>query len=172
MEQKFLERDLQFVGVPEIAEGQETEEEEMQAIVKLVENKMNVTLKNNSIEKIHRLGKRGEDKTRDVVVRFRTNIIRNKLFKNRKMTANNSDPQRNVYVNDHLTEFRRNVFYAARQLVKRKSVFAAWSQQGNILIRIKENDQAIHIRSHRHLAELTEDTAQDVEDVEDEDDEY
>ena len=70
VEQKFLERDLQLVGLPETAEGQETEEEEMKTIVKLVQDKMNITLKNNSIEKIQRLGKRRKDKPRDVVVRF------------------------------------------------------------------------------------------------------
>ncbi len=175
VEQKHLERDLQLVGVPEIDEGQETEEEEMKTIVKLVQEKMNITLKNNSIEKIHRLGRRRDDKPRDIVVRFRTNIIRNKLFRNRKMTVNNADSSKNVYINDHLTEFRRNVFYAARQLVKKKTVFAAWSQQGNILIRITENDQPIHVRSHRQLAEmkLIDNMIRDnIEDSDDEDDEY
>ncbi len=88
------------------------------------------------------------------------------------MTTNNPDPQCNVYFNDHLTEYRRNLFYAARQLVKRKSVFAAWSQQGNILIRLREDDQAFHIRSHKQLMEmkLIEDTVENMEDIEDEDD--
>ncbi len=155
IEQKCLERDVQIVGAPELQEEFDGDEEkEMQMIVKLAKEKMNITLKKDDIEKIHRLGKRKVEKSRDLVVRFRNNITRNRFYRKRKETSNNSDPQKNIYINDHLTEYRRNFFYTARQLVKRKKVFAAWSQQGNILIRKTEGDQVIQLRSHEHLAEL------------------
>ncbi len=157
IEQKHLDRDIQIVGLPEIieAEGQEnSDEEEMKSIVKLVSEKMDMTLKANNIEKIYRLGKKKADRPRDVVVRFKTNITKNKIIKKRKSTINSPDPQKNVYINDHLTEKRRNILYATRRLVKQKRIFAAWSQQGNILIRLTENDPPVHIKSHEQLAEL------------------
>ncbi len=155
IEQKCLERDVQIIGAPELpGEFDGDEEKEMQMIVKLAKEKMNITIKKDNIEKIHRLGKRNVEKSRDLVVRFRNNITRNQFYRKRKETSNNADPQRNIYINDHLTEYRRNLFYTARQLVKRKKVFAAWSQQGNILIRKTEGDQVIQLRSHEHLAEL------------------
>ncbi len=157
VEQKHLDRDIQIVGVPEIieTEGQEnSDEEEMKSIVKLVSEKMDMTLKTNNIEKIYRLGKKKADKPRDVVVRFKTSITKNKIIKRRKLAINSPDPQKNVYINDHLTEKRRNILYATRRLVKQKRVFAAWSQQGNILIRLTENDPPVHIKSHNQLTEL------------------
>ena len=98
----------------------------MKEMVKLAKEKMGITIKESSIEKLHRLGKRKTNKHRDVVVRFRSSTTRNKFYQNRQKTANHSD--------HHLTEYRRNVFYAVRQLVKKREVFAGWSKQGNILI--------------------------------------
>ena len=167
IEQKCLERDVQIVGAPELPEDLDGDEEkEMQMIVKLAKEKMNITLKKDNIEKIHRLGKRKLDRPRDLVIRFRNNITRNQFYRKRKETSNNSDPQKNIYINDHLTEYRRNLFYTARQLVKRKKVFAAWSQQGNILIRKTEGDQVIQVHSHEHLAELQliEDVSEELDD--------
>ncbi len=157
IEQKHLDHDIQIVGLPEIieTEGQENSyEEEMKSVVKLVSEKMDMTLKTNNIEKIYRLGKKKADKPRDGVVRFKTSITKNKIIKKRKLAINSPDPQKNVYINDHLTEKRRNILYATRRLVKQKRVFAAWSQQGNILIRLTENDPPVHIKSHKQLAEL------------------
>ncbi len=155
VEQKFLERDVQLVNVPELPEDQEySEEKEIEKIVNLAREKMSITIKGSSIEKVHRLGKRKENKPRDIVVRFRSNITRNKFYQNRKKTCNHSDPEHSIYVNDHLTEYRRNVFYATRQLVKQKKIFAAWTQQGNVLIRKNEGDQPEHIRNHEQLSEM------------------
>ena len=173
VEQKFYEKDVQLVGLPELPENECNEEEEVKAIVKLAKEKMGITIKESGIEKLHRLGKRKANKHRDVVVRFRSSATRSKFYQNRQKTANHSDPGSSIFVNDHLTEYRRNVFYAVRQLVKKKEVFAGWSQQGNILIRRNEGDQPIHIHCHEQLAEmkLAEMLTEDQGDSESEDDE-
>ncbi len=154
VEQRFFERDVQLVGVPELPENQENNEDEILKIVKIAKEKMNISIKDSAIEKIHRLGKRKPNKPRDVVVRFRSFQLRNRFYQNRKKTVNHSDPQNSIYVNDHLTEYRRNVFYATRQLVKNNTVFAAWTQQGNVLIRKNDGDQPEQIHSHEQLAEM------------------
>ena len=174
VEQKFYEKDVQLVGVPELPENECNEEEEIKTIVKLAKEKMSITIKEGSIEKLHRLGKRKTNKHRDVVVRFRSSTTRNKFYQNRQKIANHSDPEHSIFVNDHLTEYRRNVFYAVRQLVKKKEVFAGWSQQGNILIRRNEGDSPVHVQCHEQLAEmkLAEKLTDDEEYSEDDDDAY
>ncbi len=177
VEQKFFERDIQLVGVPELPEDEEySEEKEIDKIVKLAKEKMEITIKANSIEKLHRLGKRKQEKPRDIVVRFRSNTTRNNFYQNRKKMINYTDSKNNIYANDHLTEYRRNVFYATRQLVKQKKVFAAWTQQGNILIRKNEGDQPEHIRSHEQLSQmkLVEDAndSSEAQDISEELDDY
>ncbi len=174
IEQMFFERDVQLVGVSELPEGQENNEEELEKIVRIAKEKMNITIKDTAIEKLHRLGKRKANKPRDVVVRFRSCNVRNKFYQNRKKTVNHSDPQNSIYVNDHLTEYRRNVFYATRQLVKNNTIFAAWTQQGNILIRKKDGDQPEQIHSHEQLAEmkLIEEISGTLEEEEDDFEDY
>ncbi len=134
VEQQLYEKDLQIVGIPEASDKQGSEEEvDIKTIVKLVQDKMDINLKSADIEKISRLAKRKGD----IVVRFRRTSVRNKIYNDRKKAATYSDPKKNIYLNDRLTEYRRDLLYAVRQLVKRKRILAAWSQQGNILIRKK-----------------------------------
>ena len=112
---------------------------------------MSITIKESSIEKLHRLGKRKTNKHRDVVVRFRSSTTRNKFYQNRQKTVKHSDPASSIFVNDRLTEYRRNVFYAVRQLVRKN-----------------EGDSPIHVQCHEQLAEMmTED-----EDYSEDDDVY
>ncbi len=155
VEQQLYEKDLQIVGIPELFDKEGSEDEvDIKTIVKMVHEKMDINLKPNDIEKINRLGKRKNDKTRDIVIRFRRTNVRNKIYNNRKKAATHSDPNKNTYFNDRLTEYRRDLLYAARQLVKRKRILAAWSQQGNVLIRKTDKDSVVQITSHEQLREL------------------
>ncbi len=168
VEQQLYDKDLQLVGVPEIPSGDDVESD-LKTVIKLVQDKMNINIKPTDVENIHRQGKRKSDKTRDIVIRFRKTAMRNQIFTNRKKTATHSDPKRNIYVNDKLTEYRRDLLYAARQLVKHKKIMAAWSQQGNILIRKTEEDSVIHVTCHDQLAELTQEPDETEEPMEDTD---
>ena len=58
-------------------------------------------------------------------------------------------------VNDQLTKHRQNLLFAARKLVKSKKLFAAWAQQGNILIRETESGKIIQVRDHSELKGIT-----------------
>ncbi len=60
-------------------------------------------------------------------------------------------------MNDRLTEHRQNVLYAARKLVKARKIFAAWSQNGNILIRKTENSKIIQVDDHDNLRKIIDD---------------
>ncbi len=165
VEQQLYERDLQLVGIPEIPSGDDVEGD-LKTVIKLVQEKMNINIKPTDVENLHRLGKRKSDKTRDIVIRFRKTVMRNQIFKNRKKTATHSDPKKNIYVNDKLTEYRRDLLYAARQLVKHKKIMAAWSQQGNILIRKTEEDSVIQVTCHDQLAEMTQEPEETEEPME------
>ena len=59
-----------------------------------------------------------------------------------------------IYINDHLTKHRQSVLYSCRQQVRRKKLFAAWSQGGNILVRREENGTIIQVFDHEDLREL------------------
>ncbi len=81
--------------------------------------------------------------------------MRDKIFEHRKKTVTNSSPSENIYFNDQLTKHRQNLLFAARNLVKSKKLFAAWAQQGNILIRKTETGKIVQVYDHSDLKNVT-----------------
>ncbi len=113
-----------------------------------------------------RLGKQNEKKTRNIILKFKDKETRQKVYNERKKLVIHGNPRNSVYVNDALTQHRQELLYAARQLVKQKHLYAAWSQSGNILVRKSEDSNIIQVRDHSDLTMLK---SGEMEHVEDED---
>ncbi len=54
-------------------------------------------------------------------------------------------------MNDVLTTYRKGLFYAARKLYKAHKLCAAWTQQGNVLVRKIDGDKTTEIKSYDDL---------------------
>ncbi len=70
------------------------------------------------------------------------------------MTSPHKDPQKNIYINDQLTNFRKGLFYQARKLLKSHKLHAAWTQNGNVLIRKSEGGSVVQIMKYEDLRSL------------------
>ena len=149
MEQKQYENDVQIVGLKET----NNEEEDLKKIVKVSRETMGCKIKKSDIKTIHRLGKNSSEKSRDVIVQFAERSTRQKFYENRKKTAPHKETSRNIYINDHLTNYHKGLFFSSRKLLKSKKLYAAWTQNGNVLIRKTDNGTIKEIRSHEALAE-------------------
>ncbi len=99
LEQKHYMRDVQIVGIPESI----NDEDDMKKVLNLAKSKMGHKLKKSDVEHIHRLGKKSEKKTRDVIVKFNEKTVRDAFYRNRKNLIVKNDPKNSIYVNDHLT---------------------------------------------------------------------
>ncbi len=149
MEQKQYENDVQIVGLKET----ENEEEDLKKILKISRETMGCKIKKADVKNIHRLGKKSNDKPRDVIIKFADHSTRKKFYENRKKISPHKDTTRNIYINDHLTNYRKGLFFSTRKLLKSKKLYAAWTQNGNVLIRKTENGAIKEIQSHEALAE-------------------
>ncbi len=138
IEQKFYEKEVQLVGLPESV----NESGDTKKTIQLAEVKMGLNIK-DEIQGVHRLGRKSKKKPRDIIVKFINKEAREAFYEKRKRTAQSKYPQENIYVNDHITEYRKELFYEARKLYKAKLVCAAWTQHGNVLIR-KNTDESPH----------------------------
>ncbi len=161
VEQNGNANDVQVVGLPE----NDTNEDDIKAIVKLGKQKFGVDIKTSDVEHTYRLGKRKEDKPRDIIVKFCKKSIREKFYQNRKAAITQGDAAKTVYVNDHLTEHRRYLLYMARKLYKSNTIKAAWSQGGNVLIRLTENSNPVQIKDHEELAEISDQMTREREEA-------
>ncbi len=150
MEQKQYENDVQIVGLKET----NGDEEDLKRILKISRETMGCKIKKSDIKTIHRLGKKSSDKSRDVIVKFTEHSTRQKFYENRKKTAPHKEASRNIYINDRLTNYRKGLFFSSRKLLKSKKLYAAWTQNGNVLIHKTENGTIKEIQSHEALAEF------------------
>ncbi len=138
---------VQVVGLSE----SENEEADVKKVVKLAREKMGLKLKKTAISEVHRLGKKRKGKVRDLVIKFTDQVSRNQFHGNRKKTAPHKDPAKNIYVNDLLKTYRKGLFYAARKLFRSDNICAAWTHQGNVLVRKSDGEQAIEIKCNDDL---------------------
>ncbi len=154
LEQSRYAKDVQLVGLPE----SNNEEEELKKILKMSKDKMGIKLKGSDIEGFHRLGKKNEKRSRDIIITFKEKKTREAFHEQRKKISQSKDITQNIYINDHLTDFRKGLFYRARQLAKHKKIYMAWTQKGNVLIRKEENGKVIQVTSYSDMNSLIEDT--------------
>ncbi len=123
------------MGIPE-EEGENLEKK----LLKLAKNSLGLKkLKATDVKSIHRSGKKKETKCRDVIVQFADKEIKDNFQKEKKKLSTCDNPQKRIFINDDLTEYRQKLLYDARQLAKRMKLKAAWSQYGNIIVLKKDN---------------------------------
>ena len=132
----------------------DNEEDDLKKILKLSKETMGCKIKKTDIKNIHRLGKKSNEKPRDVIIQFADHSTRKKFYENRKKTSPHKDTARNIYINDHLTNYRKGLYFATRKLLKSNKLYAAWTQHGNVLVRKTEKGTIKEIQSHEGLAEF------------------
>ncbi len=161
MEQIQYDNSVRIVGMPEEEGG----ESDINNIQMMARTKFEMDLKSNDIAYMYRAGRVSEKKKcRDLIIKFKKKSVRNQFYNNRKKLLSNND-QGCVYINEQLTEYRANLFFAARKLMKKKKLHSTWSQRGNILVRKTESDKPIHIKHHKHLAEIIGEFDDDEDDM-------
>ncbi len=106
----------------------------------------------SDIDRSHRVGKPKAGKPREMIVKFATYRARQKVIRNR--TALKTSGHTGVFVNEDLTQFRSELLYEARQLVKAKKIAGAWSSDGTVLVKtVNDEVTTIHrIQSAEDLA--------------------
>ena len=147
IEQQSHSLSMQIVGFAE----NKDESDDVKQLTKLFKEKMGVKIKSSDVIQMKRLGKRNDVKTRNAIVKFKDKEIRQKIYKERKNLIKPGSPNKSVYLNDALTQHRQQLLYAARQLVKGGKLFAAWSQDGNILVRKTETSNIVQVHDHDEL---------------------
>ncbi len=137
-----------------IAGLEEEEDEDVQGKVIDVAKQLKAKLDPKDIIDARRMGPGKIGKTRDILVKFASRCKRDIMYKNRKMLHQTSKP---VFVNEDLTQRRSQLFYEARRLKKQGRVFGAWSQHGNILIKVKERSQPKAVVDYKDIMTLIND---------------
>ena len=96
----------------------------------------------SDIDRSHRVGNPNtpRSKPRDIIVKFATYRSRQNFYKQRTRLKDTGHPRE--FVNEDLTKFRSGILYEARNLSKVEFIKGAWTSDGNILV--KDKDDTIH----------------------------
>ena len=132
LEQQTKLKNLRIFGLEE-KEGEDSN----QTIIDFAKKHLNIVIKETEIE-ARRMGRTDalNNKPRDILVKFDRQYQRNTMFK-RKRALQQQNQQ--VYINEDLTTRRSHLFFQARKLRKQQKLFGAWTQAGNILVKLKPN---------------------------------
>ena len=94
----------------------------------------------SDIDRSHRLGKpklgsqqASSNKPRDIVVKFISYRARSSFMRSKSKLKDSKFKR--VFINEHLTPLRNDLFYQARQLAKMKVIDSAWTFDGTIKIK-------------------------------------
>ncbi len=109
IDQKQREARVRIVGIPE-EEGENLEKK----LLKLGKNALGLKkLKATDVKSIHRSGKKKETKCRDVIVQFADKEIKDNFQKEKKKLSTCDNPQKRIFINDDLTEYRQKLLYSS-----------------------------------------------------------
>ena len=91
----------------------------------------------DDIERSHHVGPLREGKRRDIIVKFWSYRTRRKVYG--AQTKTKGCGYMGVFINEDLTKPRNKILLKARKMVKSKNLSSAWSSDGTILVRDKED---------------------------------
>lgn len=150
MEQYSMRTSVKIAGIPEMVKKKDEEGESNQVyedtdklILELAAD-MKVEIKPDDIGRSHRVARINKQPgvPRDIVCRFVAYNAKRR-FKSGKKELKNIPGRENVYINDHLTAQRSNVFFHARKLKKANRIKDCWCTDGRIYL--KSNKDKIKV---------------------------
>jgi len=113
----------------------------VRSALKLFNEKLNVSVKPDDISVAHRLRKpqRGTAQATPpaTIVRFTSRKVRDLVYNSRRLLRNVEATSRSerIFLNEDLTVSTARLFYAARQMVRSRSLHSAWTFTGTVYVK-------------------------------------
>ena len=149
LEQHGRRDSLRIVGLPESNENDDTDA----AVLSLCESiRIEPAILPTDIAVSHRVGKSDSGQPRQVLVKFATRNVRERVFrakKNIKTYRAENSALDNVFINEDLTQYRANLARKARQCKNLKTIDDTWTIYGKIMV--KDTHGVKPINSDREL---------------------
>lgn len=117
-----------------------------------VNTKLTPPIEASDVDRIHRVGKKVPGRSRPTLIKFATYRARKRVM-DKRSSFKNSESTTPIFLNEDLTKRRAQLFWKARQLKKEKRIHDAWTYDGNILVKDR-NNRIVAIKGPQHLMEL------------------
>ena len=162
LEQYSRKQCINVNGVPE------KQNENVAQLVLEIARAAGAELSPSDVDAAHRVGRPRDGKHRAIIVRFVSFTARQRVYDRRRelrdLTAERG-PQsflttaelKNVFISDSLTKRNEETMHNARQLKKERKIWAAWTDNGKMKIKLEKNAPTKIIRSTQNMRDLVGD---------------
>jgi len=132
---------------------QESHQSVEEAVKNLCHDFLGIDLQPGDISIAHRMRAGPKDKCRPVIVRFTSRRTRNLIYASKKNLKVSDRSSERIFISEHLTKEASDLFFEARAQLKAKKIFAAWTQNGQVLVRFTSdpNSRVAVIKSKNYL---------------------
>ena len=147
LEQHGRRDSLRISGIPEPAEHDNTDA----AVLSVCESiQVDPPLQPRDIAVSHRVGRKTAGKHRQIIIKFATRNVRERVFGARtglKDVNKDKDANKRIYINEDLTQFRAALASEARSYKKSGLISDTWTMYGKLLM--KDNYGHVSVISWR-----------------------
>ena len=157
LEQYSRKNSLELLGVPE---GAYTSTDE---VVIRIGEAINVDIKPGDIEISHKLKRKT---TKPVIVKFVSHKVKSLLYKARTKLKNvktsevfpsyafASREDQRIFINENLTNYRRELFWKANKMKKDNMITSTWTMDGKIFVKTSPSGASVRIYCVEDLDDL------------------
>lgn len=154
-EQSMAERATSSPDVHDSSTLADTHQSVEESVLKLCRETLGISIEPRDISVAHRLKPGSKDRFRPVIVKFATRRIRNMVYQAKKHLRGTPENRSSngIYISEHLTKETADLFFEARKMVKEKRIFAAWTQNCQVHIRMSADptSRAIIVKNRADL---------------------
>jgi regulator of replication initiation timing len=152
LEQKVIENYVEIMGVPEANN---------ENCVKIIETIAEAVGVKTTVIKAFRIKSKINNKSRKIIAELQSKQIKKEIMDNAKKSkltgklVNNNWNNDNIYINDSLTQYNRNLFFKTRVYARDFGYKFVWFKNLKLFIKKNENTNAIFIDNESSLFKLT-----------------
>lgn len=154
LEQYTRNKNVQIDGIPP------KQDENLRDMMMEIGRKIEVEIKSEDIDAIHRIPTRSSKAPEPIVVQFLTRQMRDSVVlkaKNKKVYTkdlNIAGESKPIYVNEHLTRKKKHILFEARRIKFEKNYKFLWTKSGKIFIRKEERSPVINLNTIDDLKKI------------------
>ena len=139
LDQYGRRENVEICGIPETIK----QEDLLPHIVEVMKSMGLKRITEKDIHNYHRIGKQSNSRPRNVIIRFVNRKTAFTLLKNKKKL--NSGRYKRYFIIENLCPYNKQIFNKLYRLKKNKDIHSLWTFNGNVFVKVTENDERTQV---------------------------
>lgn len=169
LEYKSSTKFVEIANIPENIETDSKGKQNLSKIVSKVHQALNISINDDDIIKVYRKSSikykaTNPTKPKPIIVKYNSEAMRDKVIAQShysryitldKLTDNTSDEQHKIYVNEFLTNAKKQLLYETKQFKKENNCKYVWVRNGRIYLKYDDNSKVFIVKNRSSFDGIT-----------------